>query len=126
MRTKRKVKTPATGVVGPTPMGGSARRGADQGGRALAFGSDQAQPEGTKTLKPVGFFGTAMPRTAIMDKVQQEDGQTVAVVEAPADEALAPVTIADIDQGALILGWDVSGCCCWIPPGGSERRTLVG
>lgn len=104
----RKAKTPNSatpGFVGPTPLSGSSRRDPSRGGTSrgsrqqdiAAFGSEH--PEAARKLKPVGFFGTAMPRTTIMDKVEK-DGQTVAVVEAPADDALAPVSIADIDQGA--------------------------
>jgi hypothetical protein len=107
---RRKRQTPNTatpGVVGPTPVGGSTRRRADQrgagGGGLVGFGQehDQAPHDATKTLKPTGFFGEAMPRTMVMEKVAPRGGGApVAVVEAPADRELAPVTLADIDKGA--------------------------
>jgi hypothetical protein len=86
------------------------RRGKDQQRRGrdavqvVGFGGDQA-PEGTRKLRPAGFFGDKMPRTAVLDTKRAADGgPEVAVVEEPADKALAPVTLADIDKGAR-GGW---------------------
>ncbi len=51
-------------------------------------------------MRPVGFFGDSMPRTAVLDKAVLEDGEAVAVVEEPEDPSLQPVTIAEINEGA--------------------------
>jgi hypothetical protein len=105
---RRKAKqTPGTtpGFVGATPLEGSSRRRPDQ--RAAArngpVGFDQA--DATRPLRPAGFFGNSMPRTALLEReVPEGGGAAQPVVEAPADASLAPVTIADIDKGGCAHG----------------------
>jgi hypothetical protein len=82
--------------------GGSSKRGgrrADQGA-LVGFGSDETAPKEATKMRPVGFFGDSMPRTAVLDKAVLEDGEAVAVVEEPEDPSLQPVTIAEINEGA--------------------------
>jgi len=120
-KTNRTPATATPGVVGPTPLGGSSRRGgrgADQQGLSAGFSNDQTNAEGTKKLKPVSFFGSSMPRTSVIDKaVPEAGGEAVAVVEEPTDPSLQPVTIADIDQGERHCRWFGLICCvvwrCW-------------
>lgn len=104
VRRKRAGATPkqTPGVVGPTPITAEADRADQRGGGHRLFGhSDQDKANPTK-LKPVGFFGSDMPRTAILAKGPSGRGRgrrEVPTVARPEDPLLAPVTIADIDEG---------------------------
>jgi hypothetical protein len=107
MVRRKKTSKVTPGIVAPTPMtADGAYQAGPRGYQSFAQPSDQDK---ARRLKPTGFFGSEMPRTAILAKAPPAHGggrhggaDDVPAVEAPADPSLAPVTIADINEGAVV------------------------